>query len=115
MPAGFFPGLPKNQVIDFRLQMRQPVCGFGIGKIDVLIRARRNNVEFRIKYIYAGKHPVQTGQRIKCMAFILPHAVVIAGDFLVGTGDDEIGCVHGDQVSRKLGGKMIVVFVVLPI
>lgn len=38
-----------------------------------------------------------------------------SGDFLEGTGDDEVGVIHGDKISGKLRGEMIFLIEVLPV
>ena len=39
---------------------------------------------------------------------VLPYAIRCPNNFLIGAADDEIRCIHGNDVSRELNGKVVV-------
>ena len=84
-------------------------------EVHIGIGAGRDNIELGIKYVDTVYHAIQAGHGKCRVGLVLPHTVTGAGDLLVGRGDNEIRCVHGDQVSRELRREMILLVIVSPV
>ena len=95
--------------------MHQAPPGLAVGKIDVLICTGRNNIKLGIEHIDAVYHAIQARHGVRAVGLILPDTVTGPGDFLVGGGYNEIGCIHGDQVGGELAGEVVVLLVVTPV
>ena len=59
--------------------------------------------------------PIAQAFTIGRVRFVLTDGVGRSRYFLVGRGDDEIGRVHGDEVGRVLGGKVMLCLVITPV
>lgn len=61
------------------------------------------------------QHPIQPWHCEGGHALVLPHGVLAPRNLLVGAGDDEIGVVHGNHVSRELRTEVVLLVIALPV
>ncbi|BAS84607.1 Os03g0401333 [Oryza sativa Japonica Group] len=91
-----------EQLLNLWVEGGEPLTRLRVREVDGHVRTRRDNVKLRVKNINTVDNTVQTRHGECHVRLILTNKILLSGNLLEGTGDDEVSVVHRNQVSCEL-------------